>query len=43
MAAEGGSTPCPGGRPMPNRPLLVTADDGLLDDLLRICAAAGAE
>ncbi|MCY7373354.1 MAG: hypothetical protein LH461_06615 [Spirochaetaceae bacterium] len=28
---------------MPDRPLLVTSDPDLLDDLLRICAAAGAE
>lgn len=28
---------------MPDRPLLVTSDPELLDDLLRVCAAAGAE
>ena len=28
---------------MPHRPLLVTSDEGLLDELLRLCAAAGAE
>lgn len=28
---------------MPDRPLLVTADPDLLDDLLRLCAAAGVE
>lgn len=28
---------------MPDRPLLVTSDPDLLDDLLRMCAAAGAE
>ena len=28
---------------MPHRPLLVTSDDALLDELLRLCAAAGAE
>ena len=28
---------------MPDRPLLVTSDPDLLDDLLRVCAAAGAE
>jgi secretion/DNA translocation related CpaE-like protein len=27
----------------PSRPLIVTEDEGLLDDLLRLCAAAGAE
>ncbi|MEU6084253.1 septum site-determining protein Ssd [Streptomyces sp. NPDC047108] len=27
----------------PGRPLIVTEDEGLLDDLLRLCAAAGAE
>ncbi len=29
--------------PPPQRPLLVTADAGLLDELLRLCAAAGVE
>lgn len=37
----------PGGRAptaeRPGAPLIVTADDTLLDDLLRLCAAAGAE
>ena len=28
---------------MPQRPLLVTSDNALLDELLRLCAAAGAE
>lgn len=29
--------------PQPSRPLVLTADPGLLDDLLRLCAAAGVE
>jgi secretion/DNA translocation related CpaE-like protein len=32
-----------GGRRRGSRPLLVTADPGLLDELLRLCAAAGVE
>ncbi|CCB75574.1 Septum site determining protein (modular protein) [Streptantibioticus cattleyicolor NRRL 8057 = DSM 46488] len=39
--------PVPSGRPasesVPGGPLIVTEDEDLLDDLLRLCAAAGAE
>lgn len=35
--------PRPAPRPAPRRPLLVTADAGLLDDLLRLAATAGVE
>lgn len=44
--AGGGPRPGPGaesGAARPPRPLIVTEDLGLLDDLLRLCAAAGAE
>ncbi|MEU0440099.1 septum site-determining protein Ssd [Streptomyces sp. NPDC006186] len=34
--------PPPAGGARPGRPLIVTEDAGLLDDLLRLCAAAGA-
>jgi secretion/DNA translocation related CpaE-like protein len=40
----GGEPPAAGGcGPAPGRPLLVTADPALLDDLLRLCGAAGVE
>lgn len=46
LAVAGGGWPNPGaGGPVPGggRPLIVTEDPLLLDDLLRLCAAAGAE
>lgn len=42
-SASPGGTSGEGGAASQGRPLIVTEDEGLLDDLLRLCAAAGAE